>query len=86
MSLLAERRARMHTYFPARDSETRVVQAIEKNLIDKKLLAFVDREGHSDARQVVRRRNRHIGDVDGGVGKTIIEILAQNRVAIIRQT
>ena len=54
-------------------------------MIHKKLLAFVNRESHTNPRQVIRRRNRNVADVDGGIGETIIEILSQNRVAVIRQ-
>ena len=84
--LLAQRRARLHPHFPAGDSGAGVAQPVEKNSIDKKLLAFMNGEGHANARQVVRRRNRNIGNVDRGIGKTIVEILSQNRVAVIGQT
>src|SRR5208282_4963677 len=84
--LLAQGRTRLHPHLPAGDSGPGVVQPIEKDSIDKKLLALMNGEGHANARQVVRRRNRNIGDVNGGIGKTIVEILSQNRVTVIRQT
>ena len=83
--LLAQGRARLHLHFPPSDSGAGVVQAIEKDLIDKKLFAFVNREGHTYERQIGGRRNRNIGDVDGGIGKAVIKILSQDRVAVIRQ-
>src|SRR5664279_833485 len=82
---LAEGPARLYTDFPTGDSGAGVVQPIEKELIDKELLAFMNRKGDANARQVVRRRNGNIGDVDGSIGKAIVEILTQNRIAVIRQ-
>src|SRR5208337_4107133 len=47
--LLAQGGARLHPHFPAGDSGTGVVQTIEKKLIDKKLLALVNRESHTNS-------------------------------------
>ena len=52
--LLAQGRAGLHPHFPAGNTGAGVVQAIEKNAIHKKLLAFMNRKSHTNARQVVR--------------------------------
>src|SRR4029077_13006297 len=46
----------------------------------------MNRKGHTNTGQFVRWRNRNVADVDRGIGKTTIEILSQDRVAVIRQT
>src|SRR5258708_6795792 len=52
--LLTQWRARLHPHFPAGDSRARVMQTVEKKLIDEKLLAFMNRKGHTNAGQFVR--------------------------------
>src|SRR5277367_676547 len=83
--MLAQRRAGLNPQFPAGDTEAGVVQAIEKNLVHKKLFAFVNRKGHTYARQVVWRWDGHVGEFHRGIGKTAVEIFFEDRVAIISQ-
>jgi hypothetical protein len=52
MILLAEGRAGLDAQFAAGDPGTGMMQAVEKELIDKKLFALMNREGHTDAGQV----------------------------------
>src|ERR1035438_6552246 len=76
----------MNSQFATGNARTRVVEAVQKHLIDEKLLAFMDGESYADSRQFIRPgRSRDIGDVNGRVGEAIIEIFPEYPVAVICQ-
>src|ERR1019366_10458943 len=76
----------MHSQFATGNARTRVVEAVQKHLIEEKLLAFMDGESYADSRQFIRPgRSRDIGDVNGRVGEAIIEIFPEYPVAVICQ-
>jgi len=80
--LLAEGRAGLHADLAASGSRASVVKAVEKKLVDKELLAFVNGKSDAYVGSVLGRFDLNIGDVDGGVGKSVVEILGENGVAV----
>ena len=85
--LLAKWSTRLDAHFPTSHSGTRVVQAIQEDLADEELLAFVNIKDHADCRRLRSGgRVRNVTDIDGGVGKTIVKIPFENRVAVVSQT
>ncbi len=79
--MLAERRPGSHLNLALNHVVASVIEAPNQYTVHEELLTLLDRVGNVFAIRWVRRRFG--GDIEGGVGKTVVEVVAQDGLTVV---